>query len=161
MMKRNFAALIFASVMGTISPASAVEFSFPGLTCVQEGNDGFQGLMYGSGSVRNISTTTNVDVYCPIQQYTTTEDVISLSVLVIDSHTSDKVDCYIRTCEADGTACVNSSTMTTGNAFQGTVQLSFSNVSINADGVTYLHCNLPEIQGGGYSNVISYRWKDI
>jgi hypothetical protein len=149
------------AVLSSVSSASAVEFSFPGLSCVQD-KASLRAITYGNGSARNASTTLNTIVRCPIQQYTTTQDALSLAVVVNDSHTSEPVTCFVRTCEANGSACVSSSTVSTPpTTSQGSTQLSLNGISINADGMTYLECNLPEKQGTSYSSVTSYRWKDL
>jgi hypothetical protein len=154
----HISAWTFIAVVGALSPVSAVELSFPGLSCVQDGST-LAAITYSNGSVRNASTTLNTIVRCPIQQYSTTQDALNLAVLVNDTHTGKAVTCFVRTCEANGTACVSSSNASTTS--QGSAQLSLNGISINADGMTYLECNLPEMQSGSHSSVVSYRWKDL
>lgn len=159
MLKTKISKLLLASTLiisfGIASAAYATLFSSPGLDCV----DG-QGYIRYSGVAYNSHATSDTVFYCPLVRYgLTTTDISQLFAYVFDGNDAESIQCFVRSCEPDGSPCANSSTDSTGAAFTGNDTLSLGSVGGFTNGMAFLQCSVPNVDVSS-SGVVSYTWND-
>ena len=174
-MKRRAQLLGIAALTTVTALSAAVAYAdtivYPGLECVAGGEGyatyvelapGFSvplGIRYAGGNAVHVSSA-SIDLRCPIDRPNATDDddMTSIFVRVDDQSRTDNVDCFVRSCNALGTTCVNSASVSSSGT--GRQSLSIGSTSVFSSGYSYVVCEVPAATDTGRSGVLSYRITD-
>jgi hypothetical protein len=162
------------------SPAIAVsidtyQHDYPGLECVSSENNGTRPYYDGSAAKNDAASVARL--YCPLRIVDTlvlqdpnnsgtlptmSPDTVFARMTVSDTSTVSNVDCWLKICDGDYTNCSTSdqqsSSGSAGTAQSFNFQLSSSDMTIAANQVAFIFCDVPAKTGGGdRSSILSYR----
>lgn len=147
-----------ALVLGLSGSADAAFYTFPGSRCVA----GTQSSAYYTDNL--IVASGGTSVYCPLlRRAPDAQAITGLGVSVNDGTSQQGVECMVRSCNANGIGCSNSSIVSTSAAFTGISTLSLGSVSGFTNGLVFLTCSLPSpgtANGQGGSYIAGYKWND-
>ena len=130
--------------------------TFPGAMCIRNSDQPGGSAHFGnSARLFNTSTTTALNVICPIVRDNTTTPWASVQVTVIDQHVSQNVSCRALSFSRDGTTTLQTAVLSTsGNSSSGKV-INFGAIGEFDNGYHFLRCHLPP-KGAEASAVASY-----
>jgi hypothetical protein len=152
-----FRGLAIVLATGALSSAAyGIEYSFPGSNCVSSG--GFADVYAAGAFIQNTSVQAR-NVECPILRAPPDDsDVAAPRMQVFDTHASQDITCYVRSCAADNSSCDFSAVESSSST--GPAPLSFASVDGDTNGFALFTCFLPGATAMGNSRVVSYRWTD-
>src|SRR5688500_7096047 len=128
-------AVILAGALWSAA-AAAEEFTLPGQACVKGNTAGT--LLYDVNIAENDSATSSAVVHCPIQRRGTDGSGIGSSLVnVVDRHPTQAVECFMRACRTDGSACIFTPTLASAGSAESQ-DLPFAGVAGFDNGIAFL-----------------------
>lgn len=147
--------MIAASILSLAAAAPAWADTYPGMMCTAVTGAGT--ATYGAdGRVRNASTTTTLQVNCPVIRDNNAATVTASWAMSIVDPLASNSSCTLYSRRSGGGLVA----FQTQNSIWSTPaqnELLFTPISAEADGYTHFNCTLPVSVGGQYHHINSYR----
>jgi len=109
---------------------------------------------YYNGTVYNKSTTSDINIVCPILRKQDNAHIKHVLVNYTDNHPNRSVKCYLRIRQQGGNRKILANYYQTSPSGISTDNLDFDN-SKESSGINFLHCTLPPSVNGAKSSINS------
>jgi hypothetical protein len=145
--------LMLAGIVGLgATDAAAIDsYRAAGATCYKVGGNGSLGV--ASGMVFNFSTTSTVDVACPLLR--DAASIANGNVQVFDRHATMDVSCTI--VSSSMTGATDSRSVSTSGSQAGVYTLPFTGIpAVNTDSFYWAVCTIPPAHNSQFSHIARF-----